>query len=217
MEPAAFNASRVFSRIRIKAAAAIYLFLIAVASPAMANTYLVGPARTYHNLNEVAGVLNPGDLVLVDGNQTYPSALLSRSGTQAQPITIRGVRINGNRPILSGGTNTIEVQSDWTVIESFEITGGTFRCFYHHANQVTLRDSLVRDCPAHGILGADTGSGSFTMEYNEVRHCGNGASQRAIYMATNEDDYPGSVFRMQHNWVHDQNGGNSVKSRARAQ
>jgi hypothetical protein len=201
-------------RLRMSAIVFVYIALIAIASPAAATTYLVGNTRTYHNLNAVAGLLNPGDLVLVDGNQTYPSALLTRSGTQAQPITIRGVRVNGNRPILSGGTNTIEVQSDWTVVESLELTGGTARCFYHHADHVTLRDSLVRDCPAHGILGADTGSGSFTMEYNEVRHCGSGTSQHAIYMATNEDDHPGSVFRMQYNWVHDQNGGNAVKSRA---
>ena len=182
--------------------------------PATATTYNVGPARQYLTLNAVAGLLNPGDLVLVDGDHTYPPVLLSRSGTQALPITILGVRVNGNRPILSGGTNTIEVQSNWTVIEGFEFAGGTSRCFYHHANEVTLRDSLVRDCPAHGILGADTGSGSFLMEYVEVRHCGNGTTQHAIYMATNEDDYPGSVFRMQHSWIHDQNGGNAVKSRA---
>jgi len=192
----------------------VYFALFVSVPSVAANTYLVGSTRTYHNLNAVAGLLNPGDIVLVDGDQTYPSALLTRSGTQALPITIRGVRVNGNRPILSGGTNTIEVQSNWTVVESFELTGGSFRCFYHHADHVTLRDSLVRDCPAHGILGADTGSGSFTMEYDEVRHCGSGTSQHAIYMATNEDDYPGSVFRMQYNWVHDQNGGNAVKSRA---
>ena len=204
----------VASRIRMPLVAFVYIWLIVIALPAAATTYTVGNTRTYHNLNAVAGLLNPGDVVLVDGDQTYPSALLTRSGTQAQPITIRGVRVNGNRPILSGGTNTIEVQSNFTVVESFELTGGSSRCFYHHADHVTLRDSLVRDCPAHGILGADTGSGSFTMEYNEVRHCGNGTSQHAIYMATNEDDYPGSVFRMQYNWVHDQNGGNSVKSRA---
>lgn len=181
---------------------------------ATATTYNVGPTQTYTTLNAVAGLLNPGDLVLVDGDHVYPSVLLTRPGTQAQPITIRGVRVNGNRPVLSGGTNTIEVQSNWTVIEGFEFTGGTSRCFYHHANEVTLRDSLVHDCPAHGILGADTGSGSFLMEYVEVRHCGNGTSQHAVYMATNENDYPGSVFRMQHSWIHDQNGGNAVKSRA---
>src|SRR5450432_4143866 len=101
----------------------VCLIFVVAAAPVAANTYLVGPTRQYLNLNAVAGLVNPGDLVLVDGNQTYPSALLTRSGTQALPITIRGVRINGNRPILSGGANTIEVQSNWTVVESFEFTG----------------------------------------------------------------------------------------------
>jgi hypothetical protein len=216
MDTAVFYSADAASRpqSRTRASVLVYFLLAMIWLPATANTYLVGPTRPYLNLNAVAGLLIPGDLVLVDGNQTYPSALLTHSGNPGQPITIRGVRVNGNRPILSGGNNTIEVQSNWTVVEGFEFTGGTSRCFYHHADHVTLRDSLVRDCPAHGILGADTGSGSFTMEYNEVRHCGNGTGQHAIYMATNEDDYPGSVFRMQHNWVHDQNGGNSVKSRA---
>jgi len=75
------------------------------------------------------------------------SVILSRSGSQAQPITIRGVRINGNRPVLSGGTNTIEVQSNWTVIESFEFTAGSFRCFYHHADHVTLRPGATQETP----------------------------------------------------------------------
>ena len=152
--------------------------------------------------------------MLVDGDSTYAPALLDRNGSEALPITLRGVRVNGNRPVLSGGVNTIEVQSNWTVVEGFEFTGGSNRCFYHHAHEVTLRDSLVRDCPAQGILGADTGSGSFTMEYVEVRACGSGTGQHGVYMATNEEDYPGAVFRMQHCWIHDQNGGNAVKSRA---
>ena len=33
-------------------------------------------------------------------------------------------------------------------------------------------------------------------------------------MATDEEAYPGAVFRMQYNYVHDANGGNNVKSRA---
>ncbi len=193
---------------------AAVLWAAAALSPLVAETFLVGPARTYTQINQVAGLLDPGDLVLVDGDSTYSAALLFRNGTEALPITLRGVRINGNRPRLSGGANTIEVQSNWTVVEGFEITGGASRCFYHHAHEVTLRDSEVHDCPAQGILGADTGSGSFTMEYVEVHHCGSGTQQHGVYMATNEVDYPGAVFRMQHCWIHDQNGGNAVKSRA---
>ena len=201
-------------KLRIATWIAPLLFAASAASPLAATTYLVGPTRAFTQINQVAGLLNPGDLVLVDGNSTYSPALLTRNGTEALPITIRGVRVAGHRPVLSGGVNTIEVQSNWTVVEGLEFTGGSNRCFYHHAHEVTLRDSLVHDCPAQGILGADTGSGSFTMEYVEVTHCGNGTSQHGVYMATNEEDYPGAVFRMQHCWIHDQNGGNAVKSRA---
>ena len=72
----------------------------------------------------------------------------------------------------------------------------------------------MHDCPVHGILGADTDSGSFLLEYVEVHHCGSGDSNHQIYMATDEVAHPGSVFRMQYCYVHDANGGNNVKSRA---
>ena len=45
-------------------------------------------------------------LVGLDGRALGRDALREFIG---EPITIRGVRVNGNRPILSGGTNTIEV------------------------------------------------------------------------------------------------------------
>ena len=107
MNTAEFASRGVAVRLRGAAAAIVFLLLLVAALPAAATTYQVGPTRPYANLNAVAGLLNPGDLVLVDGNQTYPSVILSRPGSQAQPITIRGVRVNGNRPVLSGGTNTI--------------------------------------------------------------------------------------------------------------
>ena len=53
-----------------------------------------------------------------------------------------------------------------------------------------------------------------TLEYSEVTRAGNGSSQHGIYMTTDQNAHPGSVFRMRHCWVHDMNGGNAVKSRA---
>jgi len=193
------------------------LFIVAVCvSSASAITYQVGPSRTYHTLQDVAGLLNPGDLVEVDGNATYPgNIILTRPGTVVNKITIRGLRINGLRPILSGGTNTIEFRlSDHYIFEGFDVTGGSFRGIYHHADDITIRDTVVHDCPAHGILGADTDSGSLTLEYVEIYHCGNGTGQHPLYMATDEFAHPGSVFRMQYCYLHDQNGGNNIKSRA---
>ncbi|MCU0293206.1 MAG: right-handed parallel beta-helix repeat-containing protein, partial [Thermoanaerobaculaceae bacterium] len=197
---------------------------LAVAFAASAATLQVGPGRTYTSLQQVVGIVNPGDVVEVDGNVTYPGGVtFTRAGKVAQPITIRGLRVAGNRPVLSGGTNTVAFTTPWPysgpgadhyVFEGFDVTGGTSRCIYHQAFNLTIRDVVVHDCPAQGILGADEGSGSLLLEYTEVHHCGNGSSQHQIYMATDEVHYPGSVFRMQHCYVHDGNGGNNVKSRA---
>ena len=56
-------------------------------------------------------------------------------------ITIQGIRVNGLRPVISGGTNTVEFRlSDHYVFEGFDVTGGSFRGIYHHAHDITLRD-----------------------------------------------------------------------------
>jgi hypothetical protein len=96
--------------------------------------------------------------------------------------------------VISGGTNTIEAAGDHYVFEGLDLTAGSFRCFFHHADDITLRDSVVHDCPAHGVLGADSDSGSLLMEYVEVYGCGNGTFEHQIYMATDETANLGSRF-----------------------
>lgn len=197
---------------------------VLAAGTAAAATYRVGPDRAYTSLQQVAGLLNPGDVVEVDGNATYPGGVtFTRAGTAGQPITVRGVRIDGARPVVAGGANTVAFTTPWPysgpgadhyVFEGFEVTGGSARCIYHQAADLVIRDVLVRDCPAQGILGADEGSGSLLLEYSEVYGCGDGGSRHQIYMATDEVNRPGSVFRMQHCTIHGGNGGNNVKSRA---
>ncbi|MCU0607132.1 MAG: hypothetical protein MUF78_06870 [Candidatus Edwardsbacteria bacterium] len=196
---------------------------MAWATTAAATVYHVGPAQAYTQLAQVADLLDPGDTVLVDGDATYDGGVIfTRAGSAGAPIVILGQRINGNRPVISGGTNTVTFESPWPydsgadhyVFEGFEVAAGTFRGIYHQADDLTVRDVLVRDCPAHGILGADQGSGDCLLELVEVRNCGNGSSQHQIYMATDEVHHPGSVFRMRHCYVHDGDGGNNVKSRA---
>jgi hypothetical protein len=196
--------------------ATLFLLTCCCVSTAYSITYQVGPTRTFQTLQQVAPLLNPGDIAEVDGNATYPGNLIfTRPGTSVNKITILGIRVNGLRPVISGGTNTVEFRlSDHYVFEGFDVTGGSFRGIYHHAHDITLRDCVVHDCPAHGILGADTDSGSLLMEYVEVYRCGNGTGQHPVYMATDEIAHPGSVFRMQYCYLHDQNGGNNIKSRA---
>jgi hypothetical protein len=190
--------------------------ILAFAESAEAATYQVGPGKAFATLQQVAPKLAPGDVVEVDGGSTYPGDLtLTESGTAAAKITLVGKRsASGRRPVLSGGTNTVHIHADHYVIKGFEVTGGASRCVFHHGDDITIEDTAVHDCPNHGILGADEEAGSLSLSYVEVYACGSGDSHHPIYMATDEETHPGSVFRMEHCYVHDGNGGNNVKSRA---
>jgi len=200
------------------------IFLLFFVIPCQAALYQVGPTRPFTTLHTVVSLLQPGDTVEVDGNVTYPGDIVfSQPGSPTAKITIRGIRVAGQRPVLSGGTNTVTFATpppysgpgaDHYIFEGFEITQGTFRGLYHQAHDLLVKDVLVHSCAAHGILGADAGSGSLTLDHVEVHHCGNGSTQHQIYMATDEVNHPGSVFRMQFCYVHDGNGGNNLKSRA---
>jgi hypothetical protein len=208
----------------------VALFLLFGASWLQAATYQVGPGRTWTQLQPLfdAVDLGPGDVVEVDGGFTYAGGVILREadgGAAGNPVTIRGLRVNGQRPILLGGANTIEFRlANHVVFESFEVVGSvadnTFRCIYHHSHDVVIRDVLVRDCPRHGILGADNDSGSLTIEFSEIRNAGSNQFNHAIYMATDELRFPGSVFRLRHSVVRDSRfgdtgeGGNLIKSRA---
>ncbi|RMH38131.1 MAG: hypothetical protein D6689_20090 [Deltaproteobacteria bacterium] len=199
-------------RLRCTAAAAA---LVAVAAaPAVAATYRVGPGEPYRQLNDLPA-LAPGDEVEVVGGATYAGdVVFDDPGAPDRPIVVRGVRVDGRPPVIAGGDTTVEFRANHYVFEGFAVTGGSRRCVFHHAHDITIRDSVVYDCPGHGILGADDDSGSLTLSYVEVHDCGDGERHHQIYMATDEDAYPGAVFRMEHCYVHDGRGGNNVKSRA---
>lgn len=184
-------------------------------APAQPRLYRVGAGQPFPDLQSVAEQLLPGDVVEVLGDATYAGGLvLRRPGTRDAKITIRGVRVNGRRPVIQGGKDSIEFAGNHYVFEGFEVTGGSFRCVFHHAHDITLRDTIIHDCPGHGVLGADSDSGSLLIEHSEVFRCGDGERRHQIYAATDQRAYPGAVFRMQHSYVHDALGGNNVKSRA---
>jgi hypothetical protein len=191
--------------------------IVLVLTPAAvhAETYRIGTSAEadHRQLGELPS-LAPGDIVELEGDTEYEGGFrFEDPGTEEMPIVVRGVG-GGARPRLVGGNNTIEAAGNHYVFENLDLSGGTSRCFYHHAGDITFRDSVVHDCPRQGILGADNDSGSILLERVEVHHCGGGDRDHQIYMATDEVAYPGSVFRMQFCWIHDANGGNNVKSRA---
>ena len=201
------------------------LFVPFASMPALADaaTYTVGPSgRQFSQLtalfNSPSINLQPGDTVLVDGNATYAGGIVVKEddgGAAGNPVVIRWRRDPGtSRPKIEGGVHTIKFQeSDHVVFEGFEVTGGSSSCVFNAADDVTVRDSVIHDCPAHGVLGADIGSGSFTLEYNEIYNAGQGTQRHSVYVASDEVAFPNSVFRMRYNYVHGGKGGNLLKSR----
>jgi hypothetical protein len=180
-------------------------------------TILVGPERDFKTLQSVSRSLVPGDTVLVDGGTIYPGDVtFYASGTQEAPILVRGVRVDGRRPVISGGDRGVAFSlSNHYVFEGFEIEGAGTCGIYCRADDIMIRDCFIRDCPNHGILCAMNDSGDLTLSGVEVARCGSGTQFHPVYADTDEVKYPGSVFRMQGCFLHDQNGGNNVKSRAR--
>src|SRR5271156_2882973 len=78
--------------------------LTLVCGSARGAQYEVGAGKAYANLQAVAGVLQPGDVVTIQGGTTYQGGvtLAANGGPGDGVITIRGVRVNGERPVLSG-------------------------------------------------------------------------------------------------------------------
>lgn len=193
---------------------------LSMSTVAAARTYTVGPAgRDYTQLSTLftANNLAPGDIVEVDGNATYGSVVVGDDdgGAAGNPVIIRWNRaVGATRPLLQGGTHTIKFQrSNHVVFEGFEVRGGSNSCVFSEAHDVTVRDAVIHGCPGHGILGADLNSGSFTLEYSEIYEAGSGSTRHPIYMQSDEIAYPGSIFRMRFNYIHNGNGGNLLKSR----
>jgi hypothetical protein len=199
------------------------LLALAAMLPAtsIAATYTVGPSgRQYTQLSTLFNSVNlaPGDIVLVDGNAAYNGDIVvgdDDSGVSGNPVTVRWSRATGQtRPVLRGGTNTIKFeQSNFVVFEGFEVTGGSFTCLFSESHGLVVRDSVIHDCPSHGVLAADQNSGSLTFEYNEVYRAGSGTSRHSMYIQSDEVAFPGAVFRMQFNYVHHGNGGILMRTR----
>ena len=183
-------------------------------------TYQVGPTRGFTQLSQVAGLLNPGDVVEVDGNATYNRVTLSRSGSQATPITLRGMAQGANRPIVTGGgtLDALRIDADHYVVEDMVLTNGTTRCVFLHGNNLTLRRVQVHTCRDHGILGADFDTGDMLLTEVEVYDQGNSTTPNSfhhpIYIATDNAQFPNATLRIEKSWIHDNFSGNSVKSRA---
>lgn len=182
------------------------------------STYHVGPTREFKTIQEIENILNPGDTVLVDGDFTYKGGVVfPHHGTEDAYITVKGVKVNGRRPLIDGGTDdlfAVEISGHNFIFEGFEVIGATKAGICHHANNTIIRGCVIHDCKMGILSDQDIGMGNVLVEYCEVYHCGFGMYSHQLYMATDEVRYPGSVSRIQYCYIHDAIGGNNIKSRA---
>ncbi len=199
------------------------LLLLGAFNSADSAVFEVGPGTEFADLTVLLNntTLAADDIVLLRGDASYGSVRIrsQHGGEPGRPVVIIGVDVNGNAPRFEGGTNTVHNQASYIEFENIEISGGSFRCFFHQGTGVVLRRIFIHDCPGNGILGADQDSGSLTVENSAVVNAGADGRFHAIYMATDQVKYPGSVFRLQFSFVSDSQfgtgeGGNLIKSRA---
>lgn len=182
------------------------------------ETFRVGPQRKYRQLSELSEILRAGDVVELDGGATYGAVEFKRAGTPAQPIWIRGVSVNGKRPVIAGGNVTLSFRRahDY-VVENVEVTGGRDVCVRVEADGIRLMNVFVHDCERHGVLGTDNGSGTLVLDRVEVTRSGaerpKEALKHGVYVASDYQTYPGSKLKVIHSYLHG-NGGNAMKSRA---
>lgn len=198
--------------LRLFAAGVLASALVTWASPAAGETYRVSSDDELYGRSRGA---KPGDIIEIAPGTYSQGLYLKMPGSPGQPITLRGIVENGKRPLFTGDDKyTISVVADHYVFENLEITGKSSRCFFHSAHDITLRNVSIHDCPHHGLLSSDDGSGSLLMERCELYKNGEGDRHHQIYVTTDQDTHPGAVFRLVHSYIHDGNGGNNVKSRA---
>src|SRR5689334_12521312 len=97
---------------------ALAALLLSVAAAAQATTYEVGPGKPLANVGDVPWEsLAAGDTVLIYARPTpyREKWVISRAGTAAQPITVRGVAdASGNLPVISGDGAATRLQLDYT-------------------------------------------------------------------------------------------------------
>jgi hypothetical protein len=169
------------------------------------------------------------------GSAGHPITIRGVPDAQGRrPILKSGIHQPNEQNIIHFKSVDPSPHADYYVLENFEIDGssdegndwdpgptssptddrGTFRCIFHQGGWITIRNTYVHDCPAHGIASADELSGSLTLEYCEVSYGGGGDRHHPLYIESDQAGYPNSVFRMQYCYIHHANGGNLVKSRA---
>ena len=217
------------SKIAIMAVLVLVITFVPVFNAKSAGTvYEVGPGKQYAELTHVIGALNPGDTVRVyyRENAYYGTVELTRSGNAANPITIMGISdAQGRKPVLRGSDTTniniLVMRASYYIIDNLEIYGNqgisssvTMRGIYNVGHKNIIRRCIVHHA-GQGIISADQGSGSLTVEFTEVYSNGAGAADHNMYLASDQARYPDSVITVRFCYSHDANYSIGLKTRAR--
>ncbi|WP_212760946.1 hypothetical protein [Telluria aromaticivorans] len=192
----------------------IVLAGILSAIPASAATLSVGTGKTYATPCKAFAVAKEGDLVEIQGNQTYTGDVC---GIYANKLTIRGV--NGRPKINANGMNALG-KGTWVVsgqnitIDNVEMFGAKVpdrngAALRLEGTNFTLRNAFLHDNENGILTGANTAS-NILIEYSEFGHNGNGTGQT-------HNLYIGNVgsLTFRYNFSHDAVIGHNLKSRAR--
>jgi len=161
---------------------------------------------------------------------------LTRSGTQALPITIKAATGAATRPIITNGSLSdgtpgsywynlwLRAGSD-TIFQGLEfvsdkcssgiVTGASTGSCTH---RVSFTDCVIRD-NSDGLLAFDTGSGSVTLDRCWINNNGDGVyptyKAHGAYFGGNPDAFPDMVVTVT-NCVFTNNEANSIKCRSPA-
>jgi hypothetical protein len=191
------------------------LFIAGIASilPASAATLAVGSGKTYATPCKAFAVAKDGDIVEIQGNQTYSGDVC---GIYASNLTIRGV--NGRPKIDANGQNAMGkgmwvVDGNNIVVENVEMYGAKVpdkngAALRLEGNNFTLRSSFLHD-NENGILANAVTTSNVLIESSEFGHNGAGDGY-------SHNLYIGNVgsLTFRYNFSHDANIGHNLKSRA---
>lgn len=185
------------------------------------SIWLVGPNNQYKSIKAISPLIAPGDKILLEGNYTYDAVdIRGISGAQDSPIQLIGIAVDGKRPIITGKNSkynwalSLRNSHYWNV-SNLELKNAGI-CYRHESAYVNMEKMLMHHC-GNGILGTDFNSGSLFLEHIEVSHSGGKEKKKnwkhGIYMSTDRDRFPNSVFSIKKSFLHS-NKGNAIKSRA---
>ncbi len=191
------------------------LLLVGLVSafPASAATLAVGPGKTYATPCRAIAAAKTGDLILIEGNNTYRGDVC---GIYASNLTIRGV--NGRPKIDAAGKNSMG-KGTWVVIgnnvviENVEMLGAKVAdhngaALRLQGTNFTLRSSFIHS-NENGILSNANSASKITIEYTEFGRNGYGDGKtHNLYI----NKAANLTFR--YNYSHDAHVGHNLKSRA---